>query len=145
MTEDKSEYRTTGVTRVEILDNMDSIQEIIGEFNDQTFGTEPGRSLALAYHLFEEAAELLGSLGGSFFTAQDIIRRVSLRPKSGVVPDELADVGVLLLALAHTEGLSLREEVLQKHEVNKARQWPKRPNENGVFRHQKVEKENNHV
>lgn len=48
--------------------------------------------------------------------------------------DELADVAIFAMLLAHRRGLNLEELIRQKHAVNLQRKWGE-PDERGVVKH----------
>lgn len=50
-------------------------------------------------------------------------------------PMELADVGLLLLHLAHKRGVDLYELMREKHKINQSRKWEARPNDRGFMSH----------
>lgn len=89
---------------------MDKLQAEVGSWGDQTF-TKSTPASVLA-HLQKELKELIESHD----------------------PEEVADVQLLLIHFAHKKGVSIRDEVRKKFEVNKGRTWGK-PDKDGVVEH----------
>jgi phosphoribosyl-ATP pyrophosphohydrolase len=94
---------------------LDALQTEIGSWSAVTFpNSDRGTILR---HLREEVEEL--------FAAQD-----------DELPHEIADCIMLLLHLAHKNGISARDAIREKFEICKLRKWGP-PDEHGVVRHVK--------
>lgn len=79
-------------------------------------------SMGLVTHLAEEVAELRESL------IHDSIEEVA---------EEMADIAVILLALASAEDVELESQFKLKMEKNEKRAWQK-PDKKGVIRHKPI-------
>jgi NTP pyrophosphatase (non-canonical NTP hydrolase) len=90
----------------------DSFQDEVGQWADKTFMKSSPQTVVT--HLKREVAEL---------------------EETGE-PDEVADCVLLLLHYAHKRGISIFEECVKKHEVNKRRKWGK-PDAEGIQEHEK--------
>lgn len=90
----------------------DGFQEEVGSWANKTFGKSTPETVLK--HLKREVAEL----------------------ETSGEPDEVADCVLLLLHYAHKRGISIFEECVKKHEVNKQRKWGK-PDADGVVEHVK--------
>ena len=89
---------------------LDALSETICRWGERTFPKASPASLAA--HLHDEAGELLDSH----------------------LPEEAADVFILLVQYADVWGFNLAEAVQQKHEKNLRRTWGE-PDARGVVRH----------
>jgi hypothetical protein len=49
--------------------------------------------------------------------------------------DELADIALLLMHLAHKRGVDLQQLIINKHSVNEGRTWENEKNDKGFFGH----------
>jgi hypothetical protein len=88
-------------------------QEAIGEWNEETFGSD---NTGIIGHFKEEVKE--------FDEALDT-------PEE---PEEAADMVILLMVRAHRKGYDLLGEVYKKMEINRKRKWLK-PDKDGIVRH----------
>lgn len=77
-------------------------------------------SFTIFQHMTEELSELDAAIHGA-----------------GNIPEEAADVALLLLNLAEKNGFDLMQEVEKKFEICKKRDW-KKPNVKGVVKHKKA-------
>lgn len=98
-------------------------QRGIGEWGDATFPSHhaaDGRPLPAGpvYHLVKEAEEL----------------RLAHELDEAKVPDEVADVIILALTIAHLYGFSAEDAVAAKMERNRRRRWGP-PDEHGACQH----------
>lgn len=93
-------------------DAVASFQQMVGEWSDNTF--KRATLSSITSHLKREAQELNES--------DDAL--------------EAADCFLLLCHHAHRSGYNILEKALEKHEINKARQWGE-PDHEGVVSHVK--------
>lgn len=93
-------------------EGWDSFQEEVGQWADKTFKKSTTGTVLM--HLKREVAEL---------------------EESGTA-DEVADCVLLLIHYAHKKSISIFEECVKKHKVNKQRKWGK-PDAEGVVEHKK--------
>ena len=90
--------------------------DVIDEIVQWGRGQFPGATLEGIIAKFEEEVEELRASG-----YRDIM--------------EIADVGFMLAQMADVQGESLEDALADKLAENKARTWPERPDENGVYSH----------
>lgn len=101
-------------------DAFDQAQRVIAEWAERTFPKSTVQSISA--HLGEELGELCDALGACV-----------LNGKHGI-KDEAADVVMLLMHLAHKQGWSLYDAVVDKFATVQKRKWGK-PNKKGVVHH----------
>ncbi len=89
---------------------------VVGEWATKTFPGED--SYDVVSHLEGEALELSVALLGESKTE---------------IAEELADVILLALVVAHHEGVDVEKAILDKFAVNQARKWAK--DDNGFWHH----------
>ena len=93
---------------------LDALQFEVGSWGDRTFPAS--RVESVLAHFQKEVKELVESRD----------------------PEELADCILLLIHFAHKKGVSLRDAVRAKFEINKRRKWGK-PDAQGVVEHVREE------
>ncbi len=101
--------------------DLDTFQRDVGEWADRTFPQRdrPTKLAGEGNHLGREYDEL-----------GDAWRRGD----EWAMAREVADMGLLLLSLAHTLGISLWQQMQAKHQTNQTRQWAA-PDAEGVGEH----------
>lgn len=103
--------------------SLRDMQALIGAWGDETFpDATPSTVFA---HLQDEVTELERSL---------LFRATMLGRPQTQIPDELADVSILTMQLAHRLGIDLATAVEEKHARNLTRTWVK-DEEAGYWRH----------
>ena len=106
-----------GAASTEAPGNLDALAASVATWQRDTF---PTASLAGASaHLVQEANEV----------------RLAVSEQETNIGEELADVFFLAVQCATLTGIDLAECVRLKLTKNKARTWPTKPDEDGVFNH----------
>lgn len=101
---------------------MMTIQQEIGTWHINTFGREPMSATWLTNKWAEESIELLGALQ----------KGVSTHADPAAIHDEMADCAILLLAMAHREGVELESLIRAKFEIVRNRDQVARGRERGL-------------
>lgn len=110
--------------------SMDDLQAEVGQWGAETF---PQATIASIHiKMFKEARELVQALG----EWQE--RQMPVKPDVvwPTVMEEIADVILLAMQIAHRKGFSLEDVIKHKLSINKTRQW-RGPDSTGVYEHKK--------
>lgn len=118
---------------------MAETQASIGKWTAATFPGGDPASPRKALRALEEMVELCLAAGASASDIEEAVDAASLnaratgfhkrqmfyesRPNPAKVPEEAADVQIVLYALAHQREFDLDAEVARKMAVNRARRW----------------------
>lgn len=112
------------------------LQEEIGEWGAKMFPIKEShlpkdvqRCKSVLHHMIDEVQEAQASMH-RWDPNGDKVSLTMLLPD----PEEIADIGILLLQLAHTAGIDLYAEINAKMRKNYKRKW-QAPDERGVVRH----------
>lgn len=105
------------------------LQDEIGQWTCETFGSDPMKEIVTLAHLKAELKELCAARA-------DGIRANEAK--------ELADVAILVLGYAHRREFNLADEIERKMTENRARDW-KWDNKAKFFRHKKTGKKKKSV
>lgn len=97
------------------------LQDEIGKWTCETFGSDPLKEIVTLAHLKDELKELSEA------------RANGVRSNEA---KELADVAILVLGYAHRRGFDLANEIARKMETNRAREW-KWDKKKNYFKHKK--------
>lgn len=87
---------------------MKETQESISQWTEETFGTA-GSNARVISRANEEMAELL--------------RVVTIDDNHPDIPEEIADVVIVLCRVATRIGVDINEEITKKMAINRARKW----------------------
>jgi NTP pyrophosphatase (non-canonical NTP hydrolase) len=101
------------------------LRKSVCRWADQTFPKDRSSLIPKALHLREEVDELIDALAHE--------------PPQGhpyAIAQELGDIVIIAMHVAHCRGIDLYEAVRQKFDLVRARTWLP-PDENGVIRHKK--------
>jgi NTP pyrophosphatase (non-canonical NTP hydrolase) len=110
----------------------DSLQQRVGEWGAATFPN--ATDLSIVMHLAEEIDELTD---GVAFISPSYERYLPAADQYQIDPAELADVGLMLLHLAHRHGVDLFDAMEAKFAVCRKRTWS--DDGRGYARHMEVE------
>lgn len=102
------------------MSDLTEFQAKVGDWGQKTF--PKSTPLTIADHLLDEVIELREAVISDGYDSETIVQ-------------ELADVFLLTLHLAHRVGADLETFALAKFEVNKRRKWQTEINERGYFSH----------
>jgi NTP pyrophosphatase (non-canonical NTP hydrolase) len=111
--------------RLPAWSRWERLHRAITRWADKTFPHDRIDTLPKARHLREECKELEEAVA-------DLSWPSRLRTKH--ISDELADILIIAIHLAHCEGIDLYTAVKTKFETVKLREWLP-PDEHGVIRH----------
>jgi hypothetical protein len=114
---------------------MRDLQGEISQWAESTFDHD---ERGIITHLIREAVELAFAAGMKPGEVSSIcgnaVKKEEEKGKMRTIPEEGADVGILLLSLAGYVGFDLEEYILRKHVINIFRAWGPR-DEEGISEH----------
>lgn len=119
---------------------MSETQKTIAAWGDATFPGGDPSSPRHCLRLLEEAVELCLAAGASDASVRAAVLGELDRagkPDPAKVPDEVADVYVMLAQVAEGRGIDIQTEVDRKMAINRARVW--KLNGDGTGQHVRVE------
>lgn len=115
------------------MSELSEFQKEVGEWGDETFHSKRDNKeenmRGIVNHIERQVVDLINACSGLF----------DLGVKE-IAHEEAADCFILLLQLSHVIGFDLLLRAKEKMEINRGREWPDSPDNDGVFEHIKEAK-----